>query len=150
MVETPIDSRRLEAALADPRLVSLTAGPLIVAAGAPARLVYATPAALRLFRAADLPALNARLLEGGEPGARRLADIAASLGPDAPRLERLRFFFGGASEALTFQCLRRAGSDGFFAASPIGVRPALLDAPAPEQRTPAPRQTSTKPRATSA
>jgi len=140
MVETPIDPRRLEAALADPRLVSLAAGPLILAAGAPLRLLYATPAALRLFRAANLTALTARLLEGGEPGARRLVDIAASLAPDSPRLERLRFFLGGGSEALTFQCLRLAGADGLFAAAAIGVRPALLDGPplaAPGRQAPA-------------
>ena len=126
MTDAAIDPRSVEAALADPAFAPLAGAPLVVAAGSPARIVHASDQALALFGAQDVAALGRRLLAGDEPGARRFAELAASLPPGQARLERLRFYVGGASEALIFQCKRFAGGAPVFAAAALGVRPALL------------------------
>ncbi|MDF2118032.1 ATP-binding protein [Roseiarcaceae bacterium H3SJ34-1] len=125
-----ISDEDIAAVLSDPALAPLLAAdtPLFIAAGAPLKIVHANPAAHALFRTADLAALDRRLLNGREPGARRLADLARSLAPAAaPRLERLRFFFGSATEIITFLC-RQMGAKPLFVAGAINVRPALLAA----------------------
>ena len=132
MTHATNDHRSVDAALADPAFAALASGPIFVADGASARVIHASPQALALFGARDVGALTDRLFSGVEPGARRLADLAANLRPGAPRLERLRFYVGGVSEALTFQCKRLESEAGLFIAAAIGVRPALLAAtPAP-------------------
>ena len=126
MTHAGIDPKSVDAALADPAFAPLAGGPVIVAAGSPLRIVHASDQALALFSAPDLAALTRRLLEGSEPGARRFAELAATLPPGPPRLERLRFYVGGASEALIFQCKRFPGDTLVFAAAALAVRPALL------------------------
>lgn len=142
---------QIEAALADPAFASLrlAGAPVVVIAGAPGRVVYATETARSLF-GGDLTALGRRLLHGGEPGASRIVALSRSLLPGAaPRLERLRFFFGPVAETVTFLCRRIAVANGetLFALAALGLRappapanrsddekptPVLTLAPAPE------------------
>lgn len=138
MTHATNDHTNVAAALADPAFAALASGPIFVADGAGARVVHASALALALFGARDVDALSKRLFSNAEPGARRLADLAKNLQPGAPRLERLRFYVGGVSEAITFQCRRLEGDGGLFVAAAIGVRPALLEGkplPAPEPAT---------------
>ncbi|MDB5569134.1 MAG: sensor histidine kinase [Hyphomicrobiales bacterium] len=125
---TQIEQTSVDDALADPAFAAFRAGgPIFVAAGDPPRPVYASEAALALFRAADLDALAARCFAGDEPGARRLTELASTLPPGGPaRMERLRFFIDGDSIALIFVCRRAAGPAGLFVAGAMNVRPALL------------------------
>lgn len=116
----------VEAALADPALASLRLGgaPVVVIAGAPGRVVYASGAAQSLF-AGDLAALGRRLLLGAEPGARRVVALSRSLLPGAaPRLERLRFFFGPLADTVTVLCRRVSVAPGetLFALAVLGMR----------------------------
>ncbi len=116
----------IEAALADPALASLrlSGAPVVVVASDPGRVVFATEPAKALF-GGDAAFLTRRLLHGGEPGALRLAALSRSLLPGAaPRLERLRFFFGPVAETVTVLCRRVARPDGppLFAVAALGVR----------------------------
>jgi len=116
----------VEAALADPALASLrlSGAPVVVIAGGPGRVVYASEGAQSLF-AGDLPALGRRLLLGAEPGARRIVALSRSLLPGAaPRLERLRFFFGPVAETVTVLCRRVSVAPGetLFALAVLGLR----------------------------
>jgi PAS domain S-box-containing protein len=141
MTHATNEHTNVAAALADPAFAALANGPIFVADGAGARVVHASAQALALFGAPDAQSLSKRLFSNAEPGARRLADLAANLPPGAPRLERLRFYVGGVSEAITFQCRRLEGEAGLFVAAAIGVRPALLEsraAPAPATAAPEP------------
>src|SRR5271170_6872811 len=68
---------------------------LVIATGHPARIAFATPAGLAMFRADDLAALEAAVVGAQSPGARRLRQLAQSLAiGGAPRMEQLRFFSG--------------------------------------------------------
>ena len=116
----------VEAALADPALASLrlAGAPVLVISGAHGRVVYASAAAQSLF-AGDKPALARRLLLGAEPGARRIVALSRSLLPGAaPRLERLRFFFGPVAETVTVLCRRVTVAPGetLFALAVLGMR----------------------------
>ena len=116
----------VEAALADPALASLRLAdaPVVVIAGSPGRVVYANQGAQSLF-VGDLPALGRRLLLGAEPGARRVVALSRSLLPGAaPRLERLRFFFGPVAETVTVLCRRVTVAPGetLFALAVLGLR----------------------------
>ncbi len=103
----------VENVLKEPAVASLVAkgAPVFVAAGAPARVIYATPAARAFFDAADDAALSAKLFASGDQGAKRLLELSAILRIDAPpRLEKLRFALGRRVETLTCLC-RRAGAE---------------------------------------
>ncbi len=103
----------VENVLREPAVASLVAkgAPVFVAAGAPARVIYATPAARAFFDAADDAALSAKLFASGDQGAKRLLELSAILRIDAPpRLEKLRFALGRRVETLTCLC-RRAGAE---------------------------------------
>ena len=77
----------------------------IVVAGRPPRVLFANPAALALFGAADQAALEAQLFSAASPGARRLAGLAeAAAGP--PRVESLRFWVGRRPLPLALLCGR--------------------------------------------
>lgn len=104
-----------KAVLASPPFAPLAASgaPILLAVETPARVVAATDAALALFGVDAPEALTARIFAGNEPGARRLGELARSLLPGAaPRLERLRFFFGPIAEQVTVLCQRVAGGRG--------------------------------------
>src|SRR5271166_4286604 len=78
-----------------------------------ARIVHATSDALALFGVKDLGDLQARLLAGDGPTARRLRHLAATLPIGAaPRLERMRFSLGRRSTSLNLRCARVAAPDG--------------------------------------
>ena len=113
--------------------------PLLAVAGT--RVVLASRMMLALFGADDLAGLGARLARS-DPGARRLLQLALDMPVGgAPRLERLRFFFGPSAEPLTFLCrtVVRGGERLLVAAvltgrSPVaaGTTPASIDSePAP-------------------
>ena len=71
------------------------------------RVVFATPAALALFGAKDIEALEGRLVGGEGPSARRLRHLAATLRiGEPPRLERMRFFVDRREAAVNLSCAR--------------------------------------------
>ena len=75
--------------------------------GENAEILYASPAAMRLFEAEGRTDLQRALGAGESPNARRLRRLAASLpigGP--PRLERMRFILGRRSTSLNLLCAR--------------------------------------------
>jgi PAS domain S-box-containing protein len=131
----------IEAALADPAFASLrlSGAPVLVAASDPARIVFANEAAHNLF-GGETATLTRRLLHGGEPGASRLVALSHSLLPNsAPRLERLRFFFGPVAETVTVLCRRVAvqGMTPLFAFAVLGMRaPAKPSEAAAEEAAP--------------
>src|SRR5476651_1636408 len=97
----PIDQKSADADIAELLAQSPFAGhlrggvPLLVAAGQPARIVFANEAAKATFRTLSLSQFNTAAIAGTSPGARRLAQLANGLSAGArPRLERLRFFVG--------------------------------------------------------
>ncbi|MGO9769254.1 MAG: PAS domain-containing sensor histidine kinase [Roseiarcus sp.] len=105
--------------------------PLMVAAGRPARMEFATPAALALFRVETFRALEAVALGARSPGARRLRHLVEALAPGArPRMESLRFFADRLPMPVGFMCARIAspqGGDFLVLATP----PALSEAEPP-------------------
>jgi PAS domain S-box-containing protein len=108
--------------------------PLMVAAGAPPRIEFATPAALALFGVATLDALNAVALAAQSPGARRLRQLAETIAPGGPaRMESLRFYAGRLPLAVGLMCARLAPSPDrvvFVMAAPADPREAEAPAPA--------------------
>jgi PAS domain S-box-containing protein len=115
-------------------------------AGPPARIVAASPAALAFFAAKDLNALEARLIVGEGPSARRLRHLAAALPVgEPPRLERMIFVVDRRPASVTFRCARVAlarGATLLFASIPaLGAASVELDeAPRPDfGESPAPR-----------
>ncbi len=116
----------IERLLCEPALAALHAGgaPVIVAAGDPARAVWANGAAQRLFRATTLDEISRQVFTapGGDAG--RLAQVAQSLRPDAPpRLERVRLLLGRRIETLTFVCRKAPGPNRLFVAVAMGTKP---------------------------
>jgi PAS domain S-box-containing protein len=76
------------------------------------RVVFASWALMDMLGVADLEAASTRIFQSRDPGARRLCDLARNLAGDAaPRLERLRFFFGPVVETITFLCRKTAVGD---------------------------------------
>ena len=98
--------------------------PLIAVSNGGAKLVLASRIFFRFFGVSDGDALAARLLTGRDPGARRLAVLCHNLAINgAPRLERLRFFVGPATEVITFLCRRVLADDQqpLFVAAALGL-----------------------------
>jgi PAS domain S-box-containing protein len=93
----------------------------IVAAGRPARVLFANPAALALFATPNLAALEAHLFSASSPGARRLVGLAETAASDPPRVESLRFWLGRRPLPLALLCGR------------IGDRLVLSTPPAPDE-----------------
>jgi PAS domain S-box-containing protein len=76
-------------------------------AGSPARIIDASPAMLALFGVDDFEALEARLLRGEGPSARRLRHLAATLPVgDPPRLEGMRFVVDRRPISVNLRCVR--------------------------------------------
>jgi PAS domain S-box-containing protein len=113
----------------------------IVAAGRPPRIVFANSAALTLFAAADLAALEAQLFSASSPGARRLTGLAAAPSVGPPRVESLRFWIGRRPLPVALLC---GWIDGrlILAAPPAPdeIRPAPLAPPPEAERAPPPRR----------
>ncbi|HKN29816.1 MAG TPA: ATP-binding protein [Roseiarcus sp.] len=81
--------------------------------GENAEILYATPAAVRLFEAKGRADLQRALGAGESPNARRLRHLAATLpigGP--PRLERMRFTLGRRSTSVNLLCARVSAASG--------------------------------------
>ena len=79
----------------------------------PGFLVSASPAMLALFGAKDCEALEARLVQGDGPSARRLRRLAATLPfGEAPRLEQMRFVVDRRLASVNLHCVRIAGPGG--------------------------------------
>ena len=121
----------IDAALADPSLAALLGhgAPVIVASGAPAHILFASASACALFGTRDPDLLRSRVFGGRDPASQRLAVLVASLVPSAaPRLERLRFFFGTSAETLTIVCRSVLSPSGghVVAFAATGVRAALM------------------------
>ncbi|HWG06208.1 MAG TPA: ATP-binding protein [Beijerinckiaceae bacterium] len=134
--ESEASQSEIAAALAEPALaIAVASGmPLLLATGAPAKVVFATESMLRLFGAANAEALTRRLFFAPDPGARRLAELAQSLPAGAPpRLERLRFYVGRRAEIFTLTCRRVAmGPDvGFFVVAAGLLTARAIENPAP-------------------
>ena len=110
--------------------------PLFVACGDPPQVVFATPAALAAFGAADASALDAVLFAPAVRAARRLRRLAAETPVDAPpRLEMLRVFVARKPVNRSWLCARLT-RDGvtFFVAADVAASPAEEPAPAPAPR----------------
>jgi PAS domain S-box-containing protein len=108
----------------------------------PARIVVASAAALAFFAANDFDALEARLIEGGGPSARRLRHLAATLPiGEPPRLERMLFVVDRRPASVTFRCARVAAAQGatllFVSIPALGAASAELRE-APRSNDPAP------------
>jgi PAS domain S-box-containing protein len=108
--------------------------PLIVAAGRPARVEFATPAALALFGVGTLDALDALVLGAPSPGARRLRVLVETFAKGAPpRMESLRFYSGRLPLPVGLTCGRLAapqGGDFLVMAAPSAPGEAGPPAPA--------------------
>ena len=79
----------------------------------PGFLVSASPAMLALFGAKDCEALEARLVQGDGPSARRLRHLAATLPiGEAPRLEQMRLVVDRRPASVNLHCVRIAGPGG--------------------------------------
>jgi PAS domain S-box-containing protein len=79
----------------------------------PGFVVSASPAMLALFGVKDCEALEARLVRGEGPSARRLRHLAATLPIDAaPRLEQIRVVVGRRPAGVNLRCVRIGGPEG--------------------------------------
>jgi PAS domain S-box-containing protein len=103
----------------------------------PGLLVNASPAMLALFGARDCEALEARLVQGDGPSARRLRRLAATLPlGEPPRLEQVRLVAERRPVSVNLHCVRIAGPGGaswlLVSAPALGVAidepPALTEA----------------------
>jgi PAS domain S-box-containing protein len=129
-----LNAREASALLAGSPLAATfaAAGALVIATGGhPVRIAFATPAALAMFGARDLAALEATI-GAQSPGARRFRQLAQSLaigGP--PRLEQLRFFAGPSPILLGLLCARVTGPNGSSFLVAAAPRSASVEAPQP-------------------
>src|SRR5271155_3122619 len=79
----------------------------------PGLLVGASPAMLALFGAKDCEALEARLVQGDGPSARRLRRLAATLPfGEGPRLAQMRLVVHRRLTSVNLHCARNAGPGG--------------------------------------
>ena len=134
-----LERQDVAAALADgPFAAALARGaPLIIVAGSPATVLFATPAALELLAADSCETLETALISAQSPGARRLRRLAETLPiGGAPRRELLRFYSSGAPLSLTLVSARLLGPEGEPWAA-IST-PLVADEPQATPRQPAP------------
>jgi PAS domain S-box-containing protein len=113
--------------------------PLFVVARTPERIVFASKAAHALFRTGDLEQLNAAVLAGASPGARRLRQLAnGAIAGAPPKLELLRFFVGRLPVQLGLQCAGVVDAQGrifLVAAPPASATDAVVASEAAEPST---------------
>jgi PAS domain S-box-containing protein len=112
----------LNEVLADPAIASMAraGAPIAAAAGSPAQVIYANPAALALFGVADCAGLTGLLFS---PEAGRLSHVVQTLTPGAaPRLERVRLPDDAPTETVTLLCRRTSGADPLFVFAGLGRR----------------------------
>jgi PAS domain S-box-containing protein len=104
-------------------------------------LVNASPAILTLFGAKDCEALEARLIRGEGPSARRLRYLAATLPIGEPsRLEPMRLVVDRRPIGVNLRCVRIAGPEGaawlLLSVPALGVASDQPPAPAKEREAP--------------
>jgi PAS domain S-box-containing protein len=107
----------------------------------PGLVVSASPAMLALFKANDHKALEARLLRGEGPLARRLRHLAETLPMGEPRLEPLRIVVDRRPISVNLRCIRIKAPEGasWLLASVPALGLANDAPPAPrENRDPSP------------
>ena len=107
----------------------------------PGLLVSASPAILTLFGAKDCQALEARLIRGEGPSARRLRHLAATLPIGEPsRLEPVRLVVNRRPIGVNLRCVRIAGPGGatwlLLSVPALGVASDEPPAPAKEREAP--------------
>ncbi len=79
----------------------------------PLRIIEASPALLALFGVSDAKALEARLIRGEGPSARRLRHLAATMPVGEPaRLEGMRFVVDRRPMSVNLRCARVCGPGG--------------------------------------
>src|SRR5271165_3616995 len=108
----------------------------------PARIVAASPAMLALFGAGDFDALEARLMQGERPSARRLRHLAATLPVgEPPRLERMGFSLDRRPTSVNLRCARVSAPGGatWLMVSVPALGAASLAPPAPADVRDAPK-----------
>jgi PAS domain S-box-containing protein len=109
----------------------------------PSSVVSASPAILALFGAKDCETLEARLIRGEGPSARRLRHLAATLPIGEPsRLEQMRLVVDRRSIGVNLRCVRIAGLGGavwlLLSVPALGVASDEPPAPAKEREAPQP------------
>ena len=102
---------------------------------------------LALFGAKDREALEARLVQGDGPSARRLRRLAATFAFDeAPRLEQMRLMVGRRLASVNLHCARMAGPGGanwlLVTAPALGAASDEPLAPAKDREAPQPEDVS--------
>jgi PAS domain S-box-containing protein len=106
----------------------------------PGFLVSATPAMLALFGAKNCEALEARLVRGDGPSARRLRRLAATLPLGELRLEQMRFIVDRRPASVNLHCVRIAGPGGatwlLVSVPALGVARNAPPAPAEDREAP--------------
>jgi PAS domain S-box-containing protein len=107
----------------------------------PGLLVSASPAILTLFGAKDCQALEARLIRGEGPSARRLRHLAATLPIGEPsRLESVRLVVNRRPIGVNLRCVPIAGPGGatwlLLSVPALGVASDESPAPAKEREAP--------------
>jgi PAS domain S-box-containing protein len=108
----------------------------------PGRIIEASPAMLALFDANDADALQARLLRGEGPSARRLRHLAANLPiGEPPRLEGMRFLVERRPTNVNLRCARVPAPGGatWLLASIPALGAASAEPPPPADGRAAPR-----------
>jgi PAS domain S-box-containing protein len=114
----------------------------------PGFVVSASPAILTLFGAKDCEALEARLIRGEGPSARRLRHLAATLPIGEPsRLEPIRLVVDRRPIGVNLRCVRIAGPGGaawlLLSVPALGVTNDEPPAPAKEREAPQPERATT-------
>jgi PAS domain S-box-containing protein len=108
----------------------------------PGFVVSASPAMLALFGAKDCEALEARLVRGEGPSARRLRHLAATLPiGEPPRLEQIRVVVERRPAGVNLRCVRIGGpaSATWFLASVPALGAASDEPPGPSEDCETPR-----------
>jgi PAS domain S-box-containing protein len=114
----------------------------------PGLLVSASPAILTLFGARDCQALEARLIRGEGPSARRLRHLAATLPiGESSRLEPMRLVVDRRPIGVNLRCVRIAGPEGaawlLMSIPALGVASDEPLAPSKEREAPQPERAAT-------
>ena len=114
----------------------------------PGFVVSASPAMLALFGVKDCEALEARLIRGEGPSARRLRHLAATLPiGESPRLEPIRVVVDRRPISVNLRCVRIAGPGGatclLLSVPALGVASDEPPAPANEREAPQPERAAT-------